>query len=122
VTDTTAFSRLPRGDADAPVFRAPWEAHAFALAVELHQRGLFTWPQWAEALADEIRAAQATGDADLGDTYYRHWLAALEVLVARAGISSPAELARCARAWDRAARRTPHGRPIELRSGDFDTC
>lgn len=104
---------------DEPVFREPWEAHAFALAVTLHERGLFTWPEWAQALAAQIARAQAEGDADVGDTYYRHWLAALESLVAAMGASSPAELARLARAWDHAADRTPHGTPIELRDEDF---
>ena len=103
-----------------PVFREPWEAHAFALAVSLHQRGLFSWPEWAEALAQQIAAAQAAGDADLGDTYYRHWLAALETLVAAKGASTAGELARYHQAWDHAADRTPHGQPIELRAQDFD--
>jgi nitrile hydratase accessory protein len=113
-----ALPRLPR-DTDGPVFREPWEAQAFALAVELHARGLFTWPEWAAALAEQIRRAQAAGDADLGDTYYRHWLAALEQLVAAKGASTAAELERYRLAWDRAADRTPHGRPIELRDADF---
>lgn len=102
-----------------PVFRAPWEAQAFAMAVTLHQRGLFTWPEWAAALAGQIQAAQAAGDADLGDTYYRHWLATLESLVARKGASTEAELARYRDAWDRAAERTPHGQPIALQERDF---
>ncbi|MBK7473225.1 MAG: nitrile hydratase accessory protein [Betaproteobacteria bacterium] len=85
VIDPAACPGLPRDDADEPVFRAPWEAHAFALVVQLHERGLFTWPEWAAALSAQIRAAQAAGDADLGDTYYRHWLAALEALVAAKG-------------------------------------
>jgi nitrile hydratase accessory protein len=51
---------------DAPVFREPWEAHAFAMVVELHGRGLFTWREWADALAAQIAAAQAAGDADRG--------------------------------------------------------
>ena len=106
-------------DADGPVFRAPWEAQAFAMALALHQRGLFTWVEWADALAREIVAAQAAGDADLGDTYYSHWLSALESLVAATGASSVEELARYQRAWDHAADRTPHGKPIELLAGDF---
>jgi nitrile hydratase accessory protein len=106
-------------DADGPVFREPWQAHAFALALTLHERGLFTWPEWAQALAAQISAAQARGDADLGDTYYLHWLAALEALVAAKGASSAAELQRFQSAWDHAADRTPHGRPIELRAEDF---
>jgi nitrile hydratase accessory protein len=102
-----------------PVFGEPWEAHAFALAVSLHQRGLFTWPEWAQALAAQIAKAQAAGDADLGDTYYRHWLAALEALVAAKGASSASELDLWRQAWDHAADRTPHGQPIELRAADF---
>ena len=106
-------------DADGPVFREPWEAHAFAMAVALHERGLFTWTEWAAALAREIAAAQAAGDEDAGDTYYRHWLKALEAMVTAKGASSSDELSRYREAWDHAADRTPHGRPIELRPEDF---
>ena len=67
--------------ADSPVFKEPWEARAFAMVLALHQRGLFTWPQWAAALSRQIKIAQAAGDADLGHTYYQHWLLALESLV-----------------------------------------
>jgi len=70
-------------DAGAPVFKEPWEAKAFAMTLALHERGLFTWPQWAETLSAQIASAQAAGDADLGDTYYQHWLLALESLVKR---------------------------------------
>ncbi len=70
-------------DSEGPVFQEPWEAKAFAMVLELHERGLFTWTEWAEALAHEIRAAQSAGDADSGDTYYQHWLRTLESMVAR---------------------------------------
>jgi nitrile hydratase accessory protein len=103
----------PRDDA-GPVFREPWEAQAFAMTLALHERGLFSWPEWADALAAQIAAAQAAGDADLGDTYYRHWLTALEKIVADKAASSPEELTRYQRAWHRAADRTPHGQPIEI--------
>jgi nitrile hydratase accessory protein len=109
---------LPPG-ADEPVFAEPWQAHAFALAVALHRQGLFTWTEWAQALAEQIAAAQAAGDADHGDTYYQHWLATLERLVAAKGASSETELEAHRRAWDHAADRTPHGQPIELRPEDF---
>ena len=117
-----ALSQLPAipRDAEGPVFRAPWEAQAFALAVELHARGLYSWTEWAAALAAQIRHAQEAGDADLGDTYYGHWLAALEQLVAAKGASSADELERYRHAWDHAADRTPHGKPIELEPEDFD--
>jgi nitrile hydratase accessory protein len=118
VAATRALPGIPVDD-DGPVFREPWEAHAFAMAVTLHARGLFTWPEWAAALAEEIARAQAAGDADCGDTYYRHWLATLERLVAEKGVTSADALARYRDAWDHAADRTPHGRPIELRPEDF---
>jgi nitrile hydratase accessory protein len=106
-------------DADGPVFRAPWEAQAFALALSLHERGVFTWPEFAAALAAAIARAQAAGDADLGDTYYAHWLAALESLTAAKAAASGDELERCRNACWHAAARTPHGQPIELRADDF---
>jgi nitrile hydratase accessory protein len=109
---------IPLGD-DAPVFGAPWEAHAFAIALALHEGGLFSWPEWAATLAEEIDRAQAAGDPDLGDTYYRHWLAALERLAAEKGAAEPAALVRCGAAWRRAAARTPHGAPIALADEDF---
>ncbi len=113
-----AIPSLPR-DGDGPVFREPWEAQAFAMALALHNKGVFTWPEWAEALAAEIRRAQSAGDPDTGDTYYRHWLAALESLVARKGVTSDATLHRYRDAWARACQRTPHGAPIELTADDF---
>jgi nitrile hydratase accessory protein len=109
---------VPR-DAEGPVFREPWEAQAFAMALALHARGLFTWPEWAAALAEEIKRAQAAGDPDTGETYYRHWLAALERIVAEKGVTDARTLARYYDAWDHAADRTPHGTPIELRPDDF---
>ena len=119
MTDAPAhFSGQPRDDS-GPVFREPWEAQAFAITLALHQRGVFSWTEWAEALARQIRMAQAAGDTDLGDTYYRHWLAALEALVAAKGASSIDELTRYQRAWGHAAERTPHGRSIELQLVDF---
>ena len=116
---TAAIPSIPRDD-DGPVFRAPWEAHAFAMALTLHERGVFTWPEWAAALASEIKRAQAAGDPDTGETYYLHWLATLEGLVSSKGVASVETLHRYRDAWDRAADRTPHGQPIELRPRDFD--
>ena len=115
---TREIPSLPR-DEDGPVFREPWEAHAFAMALSLHARGVFTWPEWAAALADEIKRAQAAGDADTGETYYRHWLATLERLVAAKGVASTETLHRYRDAWDRACDRTPHGAPVELKPEDF---
>jgi nitrile hydratase accessory protein len=109
---------LPR-DAGGPVFREPWEAQAFAMAVALYERGLFTWPEWAAVLADEIARAQAAGDPDTGESYYHHWLGALERIVAEKGVTDRAALKRYHDAWDHAADRTPHGSPIVLSAEDF---
>jgi nitrile hydratase accessory protein len=113
-----ALPGLPR-DEDGPVFREPWEAQAFAMTLALYRKGLFSWREWAAALAEEIKRAQAAGDPDTGHTYYRHWLNALERLAAEKGIVDRASLGRYHNAWDRAAQRTPHGQPIELRPEDF---
>ena len=115
---TEAVPSIPR-DAEGPVFREPWEAQAFAMALALHERGLFTWNEWAAALAREIKRAQADGDPDTGETYYRHWLATLETLVAEKGVATADTLHRYRDAWDHAADRTPHGAPIELTPSDF---
>ena len=113
-----ALPDLPQND-EGPVFREPWEAQAFAMTLALHERGLFSWGEWAAALAAEIKRAQAAGDPDTGETYYRHWLNALERLVAEKGVADAATLARYQHAWDHAADRTPHGEPIELQPQDF---
>ena len=115
---TAAVPGIPQDD-DGPVFREPWEAQAFAMAVLLHGRGVFTWVEWAAALAAEIKRAQSAGDADAGDTYYRHWLATLEQLVAEKGVTTLQNLHRYRAAWDHAADRTPHGQPIQLAANDF---
>lgn len=117
---TGVLHDLPRND-DGPVFREPWEAQAFAMALSLHERGLFSWNEWAAALADEIKRAQQSGDPDDGTTYYRHWLATLETLVAAKGVAPFETLRRYRDAWDHAADRTPHGSPIVLKPEDFGT-
>jgi nitrile hydratase accessory protein len=115
---TQSVPSIPR-NTEGPVFRAPWEAQAFALALALNERGLFTWTEWAATLGDEIKKAQAAGDPDTGETYYHHWLATLERIVAAKGLADAHLLARTRDAWQRACARTPHGTPIELRADDF---
>ena len=116
---TQSVQSIPRND-EGPVFREPWEAQAFALALSLQERGVFTWTEWAATLGDEIKKAQAAGDPDTGETYYHHWLATLERVVSENGLSDARTLARTRDAWEHACARTPHGAPIELRPSDFD--
>jgi nitrile hydratase accessory protein len=114
VRAAAAVAPIPHGADREPVFREPWEAQAFAMTLALHERGLFTWNEWAEALSAAIRQAQAAGDCDDGSTYYAHWLVALEALVEAKGIAGETALAARRAAWDRAAHATPHGQPILL--------
>ncbi|MDQ6433555.1 nitrile hydratase accessory protein [Mesorhizobium sp. LHD-90] len=101
---------LPPG-MDEPVFAEPWQAEAFALVVALHERGLFSWGEWAETLSAEVHRADAALD---GHDYYDHWLAALEKLLAKKGVALAEDIETLAAAWERAAHATPHGKPILL--------
>ena len=101
---------LPPG-IDEPVFSEPWQAEAFALTVALHERGLFSWNEWADALSAEVKKPGAAAD---GSDYYQHWLAALEKLLAAKGVAPTPEVDAVAAAWERAAHATPHGKPILL--------
>jgi nitrile hydratase accessory protein len=82
LTPLEAIPSIPR-DRGEPVFREPWQARAFAMAVSLHEKDVFTWPEWAQALATELAAAPA----DAGSHYYERWLSALEKLVERKGLT-----------------------------------
>ena len=111
--DFGALPSMPR-DEEGPVFREPWEAQAFSMTLMLYEQGHFTWREWTECLGAEITAAEERGDPDLGDTYYLHWLAAIEKMVAEKGIVEADTLLRRKDEWDVAARTTPHGQPILL--------
>ena len=114
-----AVRGIPR-DRDGPVFREPWEAQAFAMAVTLQVRGLFTWSEWAAALGEEIKRAP-------GGRRSRHRRDLLQALARDARADGGAERRHrsgdagplSGDAWDRAADRTPHGTPIELQVEDF---
>lgn len=99
------------------MFAEPWQAQAFALAVKLSEQGHFTWKEWAATLANELEAAAKRGEPDDGSHYYDHWLAALEHLAQAKGLIDVAALVERKEAWADAYRHTPHGKPIELRSG-----
>ncbi len=114
--DFGALPGLPC-DQEGPVFREPWEAQAFAIAVRLADSGHFTRAEWAQALGRQIRAAQANGDPDHGDIYYRHWLEALVTLCAERRLVLSEHLLRRTEEWRAAYFRTPHGRPVLLEGG-----
>jgi len=104
-----ALPGLPQ-DGAGPVFAEPWQAHAFALVLQLHARGAFSWDRWTHTLASELRAHEH--DADDGSRYYECWLSALERIVNELGIVDRPALAARKAAWTEAYRRTPHGTPV----------
>jgi nitrile hydratase accessory protein len=112
--DVPALATLPRDDA-GQVFAAPWQAQAFALAVSLHEKGLFSWSEWAERFSAALKTAPAACGADeVNETYWRTWLSTLETIVTETSPITPDALSARADAWDAAARATPHGQPIRL--------
>lgn len=102
-------------DEEGPVFKEPWEAQAFAMTLALYEKGLFTWPEWAQSLSQTIRDAQLAGDPDTGDHYYEYWLAALERIVLIKKMIDTDSLRARKLAWEHAAQHTPHGQPILLK-------
>lgn len=116
LADIESMPTIPR-DGDGPVFQAPWEAQAFAMVVALHERGIFTWSQWASALAREIASAdsdQFAAGSSKRKGYYEHWLAALEGLLAEVELISPDQRETRRSQWEAAAIASPHGEPIHL--------
>jgi nitrile hydratase accessory protein len=107
--------RLPR-DTEGPVFVEPWHAQVFALTMQLHETGYFSWAEWTAALTAELRRTDDAGGPDDGMHYYERWLVALEGLVAVKGLTDDATLLRRKEDWVEAHRSTPHGQPVELKS------
>jgi nitrile hydratase accessory protein len=107
--------KLPWDEDEGPLFKAPWEATAFAMTVRLFEQGHFTWPEWTDQLSAEIGGARKRSEPDLGDRYYEHWLNALEKIVVAKGLGTAEQLGRLTQAWTEATIATPHGQPIELK-------
>jgi len=112
-TALDSIPSIPR-DSDGPVFAEPWQAEVFAITLSLYEGGLITWPEWAAELSEQISLAQQQGDPDLGDTYYVHWLGALESIVMKKKLGDANQLSDLYNAWHQAALSTPHGQVIEL--------
>lgn len=105
--------RLPKSVEGDPVFAEPWQAQAFALTVHLHERGLFSWTEWAAALSQELHRPDRAAD---GSDYFDGWVAALGRLLIEKGVAGEGEILALQQSWQRAAEATPHGQPIERRN------
>ncbi|NML73232.1 nitrile hydratase accessory protein [Rhizobium sp. S-51] len=102
---------LPKSAEGDPVFGEPWQAQAFAMTVHLHERGLFSWSEWAETLSGELHKPERAED---GSDYFDGWVAALTTLLAVKGLADPETVLALQESWKRAAEATPHGSPIVL--------
>ena len=79
-------------DEQLPVFAEPWEAHAFAIAVKLSEKGLLKWSEWTDTLTEEIKMAKEQGLPDFGNTYYQFWLSALETILLEKNILKQSDI------------------------------
>jgi nitrile hydratase accessory protein len=79
---------------DEPVFEEPWQARAFAVAVQLTERGEgdLPWETFQERLVEEIEAAGEDVEGTEA-AYYEQWLRALERLLVEEGFVDEDELA-----------------------------
>lgn len=102
---------LPLSREGEPVFAEPWQAQAFGMTVHLHQRGLFTWGEWAAALSAQLHLPDRAMD---GSDYFGAWVAALTGLLVDKGLADTSTVQALQESWQRAAQATPHGSPIEL--------
>jgi len=103
--------QLPKSSDGEPVFPEPWAAEAFAMTVHLHERGLFTWSEWAKTLSRELHQP---GRAEDGSDYFDCWVAALSAILVKLGVADADMILDLQKSWQRAAEATPHGKPIEL--------
>lgn len=80
---------IPR-DEEGPVFNAPWEATAFAMAVKLCEAGHFTWNEWVASFSKEIKSFEEKGIYDPASDdarhYYEIWLSTLEKMISQKGM------------------------------------
>ncbi|WP_117192567.1 nitrile hydratase accessory protein [Rhizobium terrae] len=108
LASSVGLPKSPEGD---PVFPEPWAAEAFAMTVHLHEKGLFTWSEWAEALSREVHRE---GRAEDGSDYFDCWVTALSSLLVEKGVADADAILALQQSWQRAAEATPHGKAIEL--------
>ncbi len=101
---------------EGPVFKEPWQAQAFAMAVTLSEAGLFSWHEWSSELGASIQSQQKKGDPDYGETYYHHWLETLEKILSRKNLIEHADLLQRITEWKEAYLKTLHGKPVQLES------
>lgn len=111
-TDQERFANLlnENGGPDEQVFAEPWQAQAFSLAVNLHQKGLFSWAEWSETIGAKLANQTSAGVED----YFAAWLDALQTLIVEKQAGNSSEIHQLTEEWREAYRTTPHGKPVTL--------
>jgi len=108
--DVVGPAAPPRSNGEL-VFAAPWEGRAFAMALTLHDRGLFEWSAFQGQLIRAVARAEAAGGEF---SYYRCWLEALQTLLDTSGLVDSASVDE--RTAELAGRPAGH----DHRHGDHD--
>ncbi len=92
VSDMRGTSALPRKNGEL-VFDAPWESHAFGMAIALYEQGHYDWEEFRQRLISEIGDWEGSHqDERAAWDYYRHWLASFEALIKDRGLLSEEEI------------------------------
>lgn len=91
IANLEGAAALPRKNGEL-VFGAPWEGHAFGMAVALNQKGAYPWNDFRTRLIEQIAGG--------GREYYENWLGALESLLIDGGLLSRDELRRRAAEYE----------------------
>lgn len=112
-SDPTAEG-APSAGPDLPCFAEPWHAQLFAVTLQLHENGCFTWPDWAARFGANLKQHGLTRSLDGSNDYFGVWLDTLEQLLADLGLADASALQRLKRAWETAYLSTPHGQPVHL--------
>ena len=99
-----------------PVFAEPWQAQAFAMTLDLYNRGLFSWSEWTDILSEQLSTDTTAGEDPGATSYYSDWLVALERLVSSKTAIRPDLLTQLKQRWEHAYRTTPHGEKVTLQA------
>ncbi|NDL62192.1 nitrile hydratase accessory protein [Acerihabitans arboris] len=113
-TITTSTPAATAGDEPEMAFGEPWQAEAFATALQLSRNGLYRWSEWVEVFSRTIRERPQRPDETLGEAYYRQWLGALETLLQGKSLLSGEDVDARQALWHLAYLHTPHGQPVSL--------
>jgi nitrile hydratase accessory protein len=112
----TDAALIPLDPDDGPGYEEPWQAQAFACAIQLSRTGVFSRSEWTHAFSQEIRRhPERLGESPVG-AYYRQVLDTLERLIREKSAISSAAIAQRIDAWRQAYFNTPHGHAVELQN------